>query len=105
VEATSTGHAFPGCSTNCTYDIGRLTQHHISWTKCRDTVILGRVHYFVDRANNKTSTSTDFAHRVTFLSNGHEVTSDASDILASVLTRTDVNAAGTVTYTYGTQTM
>ena len=67
--------------------------------------MLGRVHYFVDSANNKTSTSTDFVQRVTFMKNGTEVTSDASDILASVLTRTDVNAAGTVTYMDGTNTM
>jgi len=105
VEATSIDHAFPGCSRNCTYDASRLTQHHVSWTKCQDTVILGRVHYFVDRVSNKTSTSTDLAHQVTFVSNGREVTSDASDILANLLTRTDVNAAGTVTYTYGTLTM
>jgi hypothetical protein len=105
MEATTTDHAFPGCSTDCTYDKSRLSQHHISWTKCQDTVMLGRVHYFVDRVNNKTSTSTDLAHQVTFLSNGSQVTSDASDILASILTRTDVNAAGTVTFTHGTHTM
>lgn len=70
--------------------------------------MLGRVHYFVDSANNKTSTSTDFVQRVTFRKNGTVVTSDASDIISGgshVLTRTDVNAAGTVTYMDGTNTM
>ena len=70
--------------------------------------MIGRVHYFVDSANNKTSTSTDFAQQVTFSQNGTRVTSDVTNILASgsqILTRTDVNAAGTVTYMDGTNTM
>ena len=70
--------------------------------------MLGRVHYFVDSANNKTSTSTDFVQRVTFLKNGTKVTSNAGDIISGgshILTGTDVNAAGTVTYMDGTNTM
>ena len=70
--------------------------------------MIGRVHYFVDSANNKTSTSTDYSQRVTFIQNRTEVTSDVSDVLSGgsyVLTRTDVNAAGTVTYIDGTNTM
>lgn len=70
--------------------------------------MIGRVHYFVDAANNKTSTSTDFAQQVTFSQNGTRVTSDVTNILASgsqILTRTDVNAAGTVTHMDGTNTM
>ena len=45
---------------------------------------------------------------MTFIQNRTEVTSDVSDILSGgsyVLTRTDVNAAGTVTYMDGTNTM
>jgi hypothetical protein len=106
--ASTTEHAFRGCSTDCTFDDTYMTQNRNSWTKCQGTVMLGRVHYFVDSANNKTSTSTDFVQRVTFMKNGTKVTSDASDIISGgshVLTRTDVNAAGTVTYMDGTNTM
>lgn len=106
--ATSTGHTLPGCSTDCTFDDTYMTQNRNSWTKCLGTVMIGRVHYFVDAANNKTSTSTDYSQRVTFIQNRTEVTSDVSNILSggsNVLTRTDVNAAGTVTYMDGTNTM
>ena len=106
--ATATGHNLHGCSTDCTFDDTYMTQNRNSWTKCPGTVMIGRVHYFVDSANNKTSTSTDYSQRVTFIQNRTEVTSDVSAILSGgsyVLTRTDVNAAGTVTYMDGTNTM
>lgn len=71
--------------------------------------MVGRIYYIIDSANNKTITSTSYSQQVTlFNSVGSKVTSDVSDIIAAgshILTRTDVNAAGTVTYVDGTETM
>jgi hypothetical protein len=93
---------------DCTYSRPYLFQTQNSWTKCHDTVMIGRVHYFVDSANNSTSTSTEYAQQVTYASNHTWVTAGGSDIAAGgsrILTRTDVNEAGTVTYMDGTNTM
>lgn len=106
--ATSTGHDFRGCSTDCTFTESFMSQQCNSWTKCQGTVMIGRVHYLVNPVDNKTSTSTDYSQRVTFTNNGTRVTSDVTDILSSgpqILTRTDVNAAGTVACADGTNTM
>jgi len=66
------------------------------WTKCESTHLIGRIHYIGDIANNKTTASTSYATQVVV----GTATSQVSDILASsgrVITRTDLNAAGTVT--------
>lgn len=104
--ATSAPHS--DCSKNCTYDWNLLTSNHHTWSKCLGTAIIGRVHYLVDPASNRTITSTSYAEDLTFISHGMKVTSLVSDILArqsEILTRTDVNAAVTVTYFDGTNTM
>lgn len=72
------------------------------------TAIIGRIHYIVDRANNKTITSTSYAEQVTFSTKGYKVTMPVSEIIGNgsqILTRTDVNAQGTVTYVDGTSTV
>lgn len=54
----------------------------------------------VDDNTNITTASTSYLAQVTFTSNGALVTSEVSEIIANgsqILTRTDVNAAGTVT--------
>lgn len=64
------------------------------------TAVVGQVMLIVDGNTNMTTTSTSYLSQVTFTSNGTIVTSDVTDILANgshILTRTDVNAAGTVT--------
>jgi hypothetical protein len=98
---TSADHSMSGCSLNCTMNYIWFKQQRNSWTKCRSIVTIGRVNYLVNAANNMTSTSTSYATQVTFTSYGSKVTSDVRDILANgshVIARTDVNAAGTVTY-------
>lgn len=72
-----------------------------SWTKCLDMVKIGRIHYIVDAANNKTMTSTSFSEQVSFTSKGYSVTLPATDLVANksrIITRTDVDAHGTVTF-------
>ena len=70
--------------------------------------MIGRIYYTIDRANNKTITSTSYAAQVTFTSSGSEVTSPGTDLVgkgSQVLTRTDVDASGSVLYVDGTVTM
>jgi len=101
-QPTITNLRAPGCSRDCSFNEDLLTQQRNSWTKCPGTITVGRIHYIVDSANNKTSTSTSYEAQVTFInSNGDLATSSVSDILASgshIITRADVNAAGTVTH-------
>lgn len=107
-KATSRDPSFPGCSMDCTLSETLLTYHRNSWTRCPGVTVVGRVHYIIDSANNKTSTSTSYLKQVTYESDGVEMTTDVSDILANnspIIARTDVNAAGTVTYLDGTHTM
>lgn len=107
-KATTTDYAFPGCSIDCTFEANRFTAHHNSWTKCLGTALIGRIYYVVDSANNKTVTSTSYAEQATWDSGFGRVSLDVSDVLASghqVLTRKDVNTAGTVTYMDGTNTL
>lgn len=62
--------------------------------------VIGQVYYLVDNGTNITSMSTSYASQVTFEISGTMVTSAVSDIVANgsdILTRTDVNAGGTVT--------
>lgn len=85
------------CSIN--YDYVWVSEH--SWTKCQGTALIGVIYYIIDSANNKTMTSTSYSQQVTFYDGHDVVTSDVSGILAAgsqILVRTDVNAAGTVTY-------
>ena len=101
LRKTTTDLAVPGRTLDCTFDINAFTEHRNSWTRCPGTVMIGRIHYIVDSVNNKTSTSTSYAAQVTFEADGSKVTSDVRDILANqsnIITRTDVNAAGTVTH-------
>jgi len=108
-NAMPTNRILPGCSRDCTYDMHYMTMYHLSWTKCPGTAVVGRVYYIVDSLHNKTSTSTSYSSQVTFNPRGTgPVTSNVSDILASgshIRMRTDVNAAGTVTYVTGTHTL
>lgn len=107
VPAT-TNHDSPGCSKDCTINLSVMTSNLHSWSKCMGTAIIGRIHYIVDRANNKTITSTSYAEQVTFSTKGYKVTMPVSDIVGNgsqILTRTDVNAQGTVTYVDGTSTV
>lgn len=70
--------------------------------------MLGRIHYTVDRAKNKTITNTSYESQVTFTSNWTRVTSAATDLIANqsqILIRTDVDASGTVAYADGTNTV
>lgn len=89
-----------GCRTNCTFT--KVESNHGNWQKCQTmaTAVVGQVMLIVDGNTNMTTTTTSYLAQVTFTSNGTIVTSDVTDILANgshVLTRTDVNAAGTVT--------
>lgn len=64
------------------------------------TAVVGQVQLIVDGKTNMTTTTTSYLSQVTFTSNGTILTSDVTDILANgshILTRADVNAAGTVT--------
>jgi hypothetical protein len=64
------------------------------------TAVVGRIVYIVDNSTNATRTSTSYSAQVTFRASGTLVTSAVSDIVANgsqILTREDVNAAGTVT--------
>lgn len=104
----STYHS--ACSKNCTLRSGptTMTQKAASWSKCQGTVIIGRIHFTVDRANNTTITRTSYEAQLTFTSNGSRVTSAATDLIANqsqVLTRTDIDANGTVIYMRGTTTV
>lgn len=88
------------CHANCTFT--KIVSNVGQWTRCQTkaTNVVGKVVLIVDDSKNITTTSTSYLDRVTFTSNGTLVTSDVSDILANgsqILTRTDVNAAGTVT--------
>jgi hypothetical protein len=70
--------------------------------------LIGRVHYLIDSANNKTITSTSYAERVEYKLGAAYKVSHGSDLAASgvqILTRTDVDSAGTVTYVDGSDTM
>jgi hypothetical protein len=72
------------------------------WTRCQGTTYVGLVHVVIDKATNQTITSTsNYADQVTYLDkNGRTYIAALSDLAtsgASILTRTDVNAAGTVT--------
>lgn len=89
------------CIKDCSINMKYITASYHYWTRCEGTAIIGLIHYIVDSANNKTSTSTSYSQQVTIFSGRSWVTSNVSDILATgshVLIRTDVNAAGTVTY-------
>ena len=88
------------CHANCTFT--KVESNFGQWTRCQTkaTNVVGKVVLIVDDSTNITTTSTSYLDQVTFTSNGTLVTSDVSDILANgsqILTRTDVNAAGTVT--------
>jgi hypothetical protein len=106
--ATSTNHNFSGCSKSCSLDASGMAVYYNSWTKCLGTALIGRVHYLIDSVNNKTVTSTSYAERVEYrLGAAYEV-SHGSDLAASgvgILTRKDVNSAGSVTHVDGTDTM
>jgi hypothetical protein len=68
------------------------------------TAVVGDVVYIVDNSTNATRTSTRYAAEVTFRASGTLVTSAVSDVAANgsqILTREDVNAAGTVTARVG----
>jgi hypothetical protein len=106
--ATSTNRTFSGCSKSCSLDAYYLSVHHNLWTTCPGIALIGRVHYIIDSANNKAATSTSYSEQVEFRSDYVWVTSHGSDLAASgapILTRTDVNSDGTVTYIDGTDTM
>lgn len=105
-----TSASLPGCAKDCTLDLNYLSSNHHTWSKCQDTLIVGRIHYVVDSGNNKTSTSTSYSEYVTFFEPYPRawVTSAVSDLLVNgshILTRTDVNEAGTVTHVDGTETV
>jgi hypothetical protein len=88
------------CVQNCTFQ--QVVSEYGAWQQCQTmaTVVVGRIVYIVDNNTNATKTSTSYSAQVTFRANGTLVTSAVSDIIANgsqILTRKDVNAAGTVT--------
>jgi hypothetical protein len=106
--ATSTNRTFSGSSKSCSLDAYYLSVHHNSWAKCPGIALIGRVHHTIDSANNKTITSTSYSEQVELRSDYVWVTSHGSYLAASrapIITRTDVDSNGTVTYVDGTDTM
>ena len=98
----------PGCSKDCTINLSYMTVNKRSWSKCLGTAVIGRIHYIVDRAHNKTVTSTSYEEQVTFETGNKKVTMPVTDLIANgsqILTRTDVNAQGSVTHVDGTHTL
>jgi hypothetical protein len=88
------------CAKDCTFT-GVQSREDV-WTRCQGTTYVGLVHVVIDKATNKTITSTsNYKDQVTYLDkNGRTSIAALIDLAsngASILTRTDVNAAGTVT--------
>jgi hypothetical protein len=65
--------------------------------------VVGHIVYIVDNSTNVTTTSTSYSAQVTFVVSGTLIKSAVSDIVANgsqILTREDVNSAGTVTVSF-----
>jgi hypothetical protein len=88
------------CVKDCTFQEAQSRQYH--WTKCAGTTYVGVIHVVIDKATNKTITSTSsYKEEYTYFLKDQTYTAALSDLVSNggalVLTRTDVNAAGTVT--------
>lgn len=88
------------CVKDCTFQKAQSRQY--LWTKCAGTTYVGIVHVVIDKATNKTITSTSsYKEEYTYFLKDRSYTTALSDLVSNggalILTRTDVNAAGTVT--------
>jgi N-acetylmuramoyl-L-alanine amidase CwlA len=95
-----TAHNPSACVKDCTFQDGQSRLYH--WTKCAGTTYVGIIHVVIDKATNKTITSTSsYKEEYTYFLKDQTYTAALSDLVSNgralVLTRTDVNAAGTVT--------
>lgn len=96
---TSAPSLASGCSANCTFTVPTWNSGY--WKQCEGIYSAGEVKVIVNKASNKTVTSTKYAGKITYTINYKVTTAEASDVMTDdkfVFSRTDINEEGTVTH-------